>query len=260
MEPALARRARVATLLSVVLAMLLVVSGATTVRRVHRALERDALVRLVDATGSPRPASDDRASLLAALAPIGVTRVVVSGHAVTVYGVALPAAERARLAAALQGDGIASVRFVVDPAASQEAVYPDVRVRLERGVLTLTGSVQSDAQHATLVAAGAYAVGAPQVRETLQVTRSGPRDAAVDEHVSALAVLVANLGKATTADVHLRDDGLEVRAEVADDATRSLVAALAAAVGGDGAPVPQQLDIRVDDAARATVGASAGGS
>lgn len=112
---------------------------------------------------------------------------------------------------------------------------PHVVLRLDAGAVTVSGTVQSDAQRTILVAAARYAVGAAHVRDALVVAPSGPRDVVADERTSALAVLVTNLAKASRADVRFGPDGLVLRAEVADDATRALFVALAAAVTAGGA-------------------------
>ena len=229
--------------LGATLAVLLVVAAATTIPRVQRGLERDAVRRLAEALGDP--AAGVAAELV--LQRAGITGVDVSGHHVTIRGVPRPAAEVARLEAVVVGDGIASARYEFDPQARRidgAGVGVDVTVRREGAALVLAGQVQSDAQRTTLLAAAEFAFGGGRVRSTLTVVTRGPRDAVVDEQISALAVLLTNAARASALDVRLAPDVLTVRATVPDAATQDLLGTLASALRGEPAR-PATIDVRV---------------
>lgn len=111
-------------------------------------------------------------------------------------------------------------------------VGTDVQARLVDGVITLTGTVPSDAHRQELLAAAASVVGADNVVDEL-VVADGEAGTGADGRIAALAAALSTAGASDDLTFALTDTSLDVDGSISAARSAALDAALAAAADAD---------------------------
>ncbi|MCB0994771.1 MAG: OmpA family protein [Acidimicrobiales bacterium] len=187
-----------------------------------------------------------------------------------IRGVLPPGVSVEDVRAAVDHDGIRSLKVLATPSAEPasdddagdadgeadgdadtevaeaETGSTDVVAELENGTLTLSGTVLSEAQRDTLVAAAGDAVGVDNVIDELEVSGLDPTVDGADARIDALAAVLGASSDATSLTATLSDTDLAVSGEVPDqDAADSLTAAVDAS--GTDAGLDATTDLAVPD-------------